>query len=142
MKLTANFSKSEFEKSSTAIANNIDNTIPEKYMENLNKLAKTLQIIRDVYGKPIKVNSGYRCTQLNTLLKGAKNSDHRFAAAADITVGNPADNKVLFELIVKLAQTGKIKCRQIIDEYHYKWVHISVNHKDNTTKNNQVLHLS
>lgn len=143
MKLTANFTLEEFQASGTAKKYNIDNTIPEKYRDNVFKLAQTLQTIRDVYGQPIIVGSGYRCPAVNTKVGGVINSDHKYAAAADIKTKSdkPSDNKILFDLIVKLANEGKIKCRQILDEYNYDWIHISINHKDNPQKNNQVLHI-
>jgi len=34
---------------------------------------------------------------------------------------------------------GKIKCRQIINEYNLNWIHVSINHNKNSYKNNQVL---
>lgn len=143
MKLTENFTKEEFEKSSTASKLGIDNKIPEEYLVNVFNLAKVLQVIREAWKAPIIISSGYRCEKLNRAVKGASNSDHKFAAAADIhTKSNTrADNKKLFDLILSLANAGKIKCRQIIDEYNFKWVHVSVNHKLNSQKNNQVVHV-
>lgn len=143
MKLTTNFTLEEFENSVTANKYKINNKIPNDLMTNVLQLAQLLQKVRDEFGQAIIVNSGYRCPALNTKVGGAKNSDHKYAAAADIRTKSdkPSDNKVLFDLIVKLANTGKIKCRQIIDEYGYNWIHVSVNHKSNSQKNNQVLHL-
>lgn len=88
MKLTNNFTLEEFERSSTAAAHKIDNKIPENYYGNLYKLANMLQKIRDRFGKPIRITSGYRCEELNKLVKGSKTSQHRFAQAADITSSN------------------------------------------------------
>lgn len=88
MKLTKNFTLEEFERSSTATANHIDNKIPEKYYGSLYKLANMLQKIRDRFGKPIRITSGYRCEELNRLCKGSPTSQHRFAQAADITSSN------------------------------------------------------
>lgn len=143
MQLTKNFSLEEFTKSSTAIKYHIDNTIPEKYMNNVQKLAEILQIIRDAWDDQIKINSGYRCKELNVKVGGSKTSDHLYAAAADITTKSdkPEDNKKLFILIKSLIDLGKIECRQLIDEYSYNWVHISINHENNSFKNNQILHL-
>lgn len=90
MKLTINFTLEEFERSTTAAAHNIDNKIPEKYYGSLYKLANMLQKIRDRFGKPIRITSGYRCEKLNNLVKGSKTSQHRFAQAADITSSNNA----------------------------------------------------
>lgn len=144
MQLEKNFTLSEFEHSDTAIANNIDNRIPDKYLDNVKKLAKTLQIIRDEWKKPIKINSGYRCKEVNTLVKGAANSQHCTASAADITAVDKSDNKALFDLIVKLVQTNKITTRQIIWEYGGKvrpnWIHIGIPAPGYSKKNNQILY--
>ena len=142
--LSKNFTLEELTKSSTASRYKIDNTPTKEARELLEKLCKeVLQPIRETYGKPIIVESGYRCPRVNTLVGGAANSDHKYGAAADIhTVSDTvSDNKELFNLIVKMSKDGKIKCRQILDEYNYNWVHVSINHKNNAAKNNQVLHI-
>ena len=90
MKLTKNFTLEEFERSSTATAYNINNKIPQKHYGSLYKLANILQKIRDRFGKPIRITSGYRCEELNNLVKGSKTSQHRLAQAADITSSNNA----------------------------------------------------
>ena len=143
MQLTKNFTLEEFEKSTTADKYKISNKIPDKYMNNVQKLAELLQVIRDAWDAAIIVNSGYRCKELNGKVGGSKTSDHLYAAAADITTKSdkPEDNKKLFILIKSLIDLGKIECRQLIDEYNYNWVHISINHENNKYKNNQILHL-
>lgn len=141
--MTKNFSKAELTKSNTATRLGIKNDIPEKYEKNLEKLMELLQTIRDKYGHPIIVTCGYRCEQVNKVVGGASNSDHKFAAAADIRTVSDSykDNKFLFDLIVRLANEGRIECRQIIDEYNYDWIHVSINHEYNHFKKNQVLHI-
>ena len=59
--------------------------------------------------------------------------------AADITslANTPEENKRLFDCAVRLIESGKIRVGQCIDEYGYKWVHISTPFR----KVNQVLHL-
>lgn len=143
MQLSKNFSKEEMINSITAKNLKIDNEPSAKDLEYLTKLADTLQKIRDKYGKPIVVNSAYRCEKLNKAVGGATNSDHKFGCAADIrSVSNTKkDNKALFNLIVNMAAKGDIHMRQIIDEYDYKWIHISINNEYNKEKHNQVLHL-
>lgn len=144
MNLTKNFTLEELTNSSTAKQKKLDNTPTKEVIENLTKLATTvLQPLREAFNAPIIVSSGYRSPKVNAAVGGATNSDHKFGAAADIrTVSDTVeDNKKLFNLAVKLANEGKIKCRQIIDEYNYNWVHLSINHSKNGTKNNQILHL-
>jgi len=144
MKLTKNFTFEELTKSDTALRKNINNTPDKQSTAYLTELAETvLQPIRDAWGKPIVVSSGFRCYRLNRTVGGAKYSDHRYGAAADIhTLTNyPKDNEKLFNKILELAGEGKIKCRQIIDEYGYKWIHLSINHAEKEHRYNEILHL-
>lgn len=144
MNLSKNFTLQEMTASSTANKHGIANVPGAQEAMNLYKLCnEVLQPIRDKYGKPIIVGSGFRNKQVNKLVGGAANSDHMFGAAADIHTKSdkPADNKVLFDLIVKMAQNGEIECRQIIDEYNYNWVHVSCNHDKNPYKKNHILHI-
>lgn len=138
MQLSKNFSKEELTNSITAKQLGISNEPDENAMFYLYQLADTLQKIRDEYGKPIVVNSAYRCPSLNKAVGGAANSDHKFGCAADIrSVGaTKKENKALFNLIVNMAGKGTIHLRQIIDEYEYSWVHISINNEYNKEKHN------
>jgi len=142
MRLTNNFTFEELIFSETAKDNSINNTPDERSEVNLVKLAVTvLQPIRDEWKKPIVVNSGYRSQKLNSFVGGAENSDHKYGAAADIrsSTNTRKDNEELYKTIVRLVKEGKIVCRQIINEYDYKWIHVSVNHPKNTTKYNEFL---
>ena len=68
-----NFTVNELCKSKTATRKGIDNTPTSKVKENLEKLIKNvLQPLRDKFGEPIIVDSGYRCPKLNTAVGGAK----------------------------------------------------------------------
>ena len=143
--ITKNFGWAEMERSSTAVRLGIDNRVPEKYRENMERLCKeVLQPIRDAWGNPIVISSGYRCPRLNKAVGGAANSQHAFGSAADIhTVENTlTENKKLWDVIITLATTGKIKCRQIIWEYGkkgvgMKWVHVSVNDSEHARQENK-----
>ena len=142
MKLSNNFTLQELVQSATATKYHINNTPNADVLANLKKLATdVLQPIRDEFKQPIKVSSGHRSPALNKKVKGAANSDHIYGAAADIhTVADTyAENKKLWDLIIKMKNEGKIKCRQIINEYNLNWIHVSINHNKNSYKNNQVL---
>lgn len=139
-KLSKNFSLDELTASTTALNHKIDNTPTEEIKERLTMLAQTvLQPIRDAWRGAIIVKSGYRCPDVNKAVGGAKTSQHMKGEAADIVVGDKERNKRLFNLIYKLMQQGKIEVGQLIDEYNYSWVHVSL-HRSNKP-NNQVLHL-
>lgn len=96
MKLSKNFSLEELIKSDTANECGIKNSPNSLELKNLTNLTtKILQPIRDTFGKPIIISSGFRCVQLNKKVGGASNSDHLFGAAADIHTSSNTyeDNK-------------------------------------------------
>lgn len=136
MKLTANFTVEEFERSATADKYKINNTIPSDLRGNALSLAQMLQKIREEYGYPIVVSSAYRCPELNRKVGGAVNSEHMFkngSAAADIhSVSDTLkDNMTLYNCIDKMIKNKKIKCGQFIFEYGKRnvgpdWIHISI----------------
>lgn len=102
-----------------------------------------MQTIRDEYKKPIIIDSGYRCPALNSIVKGSSNSDHLYAAAADFhsVTDTLADNKKLWDIVLKLRDEKKIEWRQLIWEYGRKdvgpnWLHISVNSPNNSYRKN------
>lgn len=141
MNLTKHFQISEFERSETASKHSIKNKIPEKYLQNIFSLANLLEIIREIYGKPIIINSGYRCPELNRLVGGSVNSQHLTGSAADIRTksNTKSDNKELFELIVGLQKSNKIEFRSLINEKDFSWIHIAVQDDEHSVKHNEIL---
>lgn len=137
---TKNFSYDELIASATAKRLGLDNTPSEEEKEKLKQLAEDiLQPIRDAWKSPIIVNSAYRSEEVNKAVGGVKNSQHRLGEAADITIGGKERNRKLFNFIYKLINQGKIKVGQLIDEYNYSWIHVSLPRKNKV--NNQILHL-
>ena len=133
------FTISELCKSTTADTFHINNQPTPDIVDNLEILInECLDKIRIAYGKPIYVNSGYRCNELNNRVKGSNTSHHLYGKAADITLKSKKLNKLLFNLIQDMIKSGTLKCTQLIDEYNYQWVHISYD-KDNLKC--QILHL-
>ena len=97
------FTIKELCKSSTAIEKKIDNTPNSEVINNLTQLIDNiLDPLRERFGKPIIVNSGYRCPALNKAVNGSKTSQHIKGLAADITGGSVAKNRILFSLIQEL----------------------------------------
>lgn len=118
------FTIAELVKSDTADKKKINNKPTKEVENNLNQLiTNILDPLRESWGNPIIVSSGYRCQELNKAVGGAKTSQHTLGQAADIhTKSNTKeDNKKLFELIKQL----KLPFDQLINEYNYKWVHVS-----------------
>lgn len=115
------FTIEELTRSDTAEAKGIDNTPTKEAKKNLIALIENvLDPLREMYGSPITVNSGYRSQALNKAVKGASTSQHCKGEAADITGGNKEANKQLFEMIRE-----NLPFDQLINEYDYSWVHVS-----------------
>lgn len=86
-KLSKNFILNEFIKSNTATSMKINNTPTQDIVNKLQLLCeKVIQPIRDALGKPIVINSGYRCPKLNKAVGGASTSAHLTGEAADIEI--------------------------------------------------------
>lgn len=84
-KLSEHFNLIEFERSSTAVANHIDNTCPPQFIPSLQQLCKeVLEPLRAFAGQPIIIGSGYRCNALNIKVGGVYASQHTLGEAADI----------------------------------------------------------
>ena len=131
MKLSKNFTLEELVFSVTANNHGINNTPNAEAKAALKRLAvEVLQPIRDAWGQPIVVTSGYRCSALNKAVGGVMGSQHLLGQAADIKATNPKDNGKLFQCIKKLIESGKTEVGQCIWEYGSrtcpKWVHVSL----------------
>ena len=120
------FSIQELTASATAQREGIDNRPPKYAYHLLHVLVEQLlDPIREAWGEPIVVSSGYRCKELNTLVGGVKNSHHLLGCAADLIAGNRADHRRLFNLIRQMQREGKIRFTQLILEGDGRWIHIS-----------------
>ena len=138
------FCVEEMISSATALREGIDNRPSKCAYHLLHVLVdQLLDPIREAWGEPIVVSSGYRCKELNALVGGVKNSHHLLGCAADITVpqrgkigsamsehlprggGREGANRCLFDFIVKMQQEGQIRFTQLIWEGDGRWIHIS-----------------
>lgn len=122
------FTIKELTKSDVAIRKGISNTPSEQELKNLVDLVENvLDPLREAYGKPIIVTSGYRCDRLNKVVGGSNKSQHKFGQAADIrTVEDTVEeNKKLYDLIIEL----NLPFDQLIDEHNFDWVHVSYSSK-------------
>lgn len=115
------FTIKELTKSATAEAKKLDNTPTKEAEQNLTTLVdKVLDPLREMYGKPIIVTSGYRSPEVNRSVNGATSSQHALGEAADISVGSKEENKKLFDIIKE-----QLPFDQLINEYDYSWIHVS-----------------
>jgi hypothetical protein len=83
-------------------------------------LVQSLERLREILGKPITINSGYRCRDHNAEVGGAKQSQHVFGRAADIHVKG-VDQKTLAEIAERVEdfEAGGIGT-------YPRWVHVDV----------------
>ena len=128
------FTISEMLKSDTAIKQRLWNGANLEVEENLRALVdEVLDPLRERYGKPIYVNSGYRCPKLNQLVNGAANSQHMKGEAADIRPVKSEKLKVkseLDELVRILIENGKFD--QLI--IYPTFIHVSWKRNGNNRK--------
>ena len=116
------FTIEELTRSTTARLRGINNTPSQQVIDNLTALVdNVLDPLRQAWGKPIKVNSGYRCRALNKAVGGVPASQHLLGQAADITGGSQEANRELYSLLKRL----NLPVDQAINEYDFRWLHIS-----------------
>jgi len=120
MRLTPNFTLEELEFSETATRLGINNKVPEQLMDNIMILAKGLQDVRKLLGTPLYISSGYRCIELNNILKSKPTSAHVKGLAADF---RPSGNHNIDSAVAAIVDSD-IPYDQILNEYD-SWVHIS-----------------
>ena len=94
--LTKNFTLNEFKSHDDA-------EFPDEVVKNLRELAKNLQVIRNHFNAPIKINSGYRSPEYNKSIKGVKNSQHVKGKAADFVISGYTPQQIAVELETLIA---------------------------------------
>jgi len=127
MILSKNLSIAEFSHSNTAKRKGINNTPKDEHLEAAKQLAENIfQPIRDHFGKPIWLSSGYRSEALNKAIGGSKTSQHCKGEAMDIDMDGKGDltNAEIFYYI-----KDNLPFDQLIWEFGTKnnpdWVHVS-----------------
>ena len=129
MRLSENFTLSEFTRSNTAKRKGIDNNPNEKHLHNILDLTTNiLQPLRDGLGS-IRISSGYRSPRLNRAISGSKKSQHCKGQAADLQywVKGRMNNEAIYNYIL----TQNIEFDQMINEFDFAWIHISFNKDKN-----------
>ena len=123
--ISKNFTLEELCASETAKAKDIRNNPGQTDIINLCALVhNVLQPLRNWWGRPIKIGSGFRSLALNNAVGGVSNSQHMRGEAVDLCIdGDLAKGKRWFEWI-------KTHCEfdQLIWEHNAKgsyWVHVS-----------------
>lgn len=116
------FTIAELCNSDTADRRGIINRIPKDLLPNVQGLINhVLDPLREWYGKPIYVNSGYRCPELNKVVGGVENSYHVSGCAADIDARSYEENKKLFEYIRE-----NLPFTEVGWEGGGRWIHVAL----------------
>ncbi len=130
------FTIEELTKSATATRLKIDNTPTAEVVKNLTALVdNTLDPLREIYGKPIRVTSGYRCPRLNKAVGGVANSQHLTGQAADLCQGSREENRRLFVYLEQYCVFD-----QLLWENGGQWIHVS--YRADGKNRQQVKHLT
>jgi len=129
--ISENFSYAEFERSAEADAHGITNVITSFEVRDSVKalVEEVLQPLRDAWGKPLKINSGYRCPELNRIVGGVETSQHQKGEAADVACDNPLE-------LARLARGLKLPYDQMI--LYPSFAHFS--HKLDGSQRGQILY--
>ena len=121
--ISKHISTAEATESATALRLGIKNVPNEVELDAMKYVAENLfEPIREWYNSPIKINSFYRCVALNKAVKGSLTSGHVLGNSIDISGGNKVENKKIFDFI----KTSGLDYDQVINEYDFTWIHISL----------------
>jgi len=101
---------------------------------NLVRLAEFLEQVKvAIGGKPVMVNSAFRCKEVNDAVGSKDTSQHRVGCAADIRVPGMTPDQV-----VKAIMAAGLPFDQLIREFD-RWTHISITNDPNGKPRGQVL---
>ena len=120
------------------------NSHPEVYnipshevIANLKRVCGWLEVLRERYGKPIIINSGYRSPQLNKKIGGVPTSNHLTGCAADIRVANMEQLIRFANILLDYADETNQQFDELLIErnrYGVIWLHFAVRPKNNRRK--------
>ena len=119
------FTLAELCRSRTAEHLHLNNVPNADEIARLEYLAQTvLQPLRDHFGQPIVVNSGFRCEEVNDAVGGAPTSFHRLGAAADIRFERSSSSSLIeiFTYVYKSLPFTEL----IAEELPAGWIHVAV----------------
>ena len=126
MKLSEHFSLAEFTKSQTAIRKGLKNEPREEAIENMRLLCENvLEPVRENFGLPFTLNSGFRSLELNTEIGSSPRSHHVTGQAADFEIPTISNKEIALWIMDNLTYD------QVLLEFFKEedpssgWVHCS-----------------
>ena len=129
MRLSKNFVLSEIIRSNTAKRLGISNEPKKEHLKNLQRIITSIiQPMRDDLGA-IRISSGYRSPSLNRAISGSNKSQHTKGQALDLQFWKEGQmcNKEIYDWIID----SGLEFDQMINEFDYSWIHLSLRKKDN-----------
>ena len=120
MNITENFTLEELVHSDTAIAKGIKNEPGTRERLAMMNLCAKLQPLREAVGKPISINSGYRCPELNKAVGGVPSSQHVKGEAADLHIEGKAGD------LLEVLEESELPFDQAILYRHKNFLHVSL----------------
>jgi hypothetical protein len=129
MQLTPHFTLEELTFTSHR---EFDNTPNVLQINNLQRLAEFLEKVRELLGKPMLIDSGFRSPEVNQAVGSTSISQHLKGCAADFRVPGmtPAE-------VVKAIRNSTLEYDQLILELG--WTHISIPNTDDAAPRNMAL---
>ena len=123
--LSNHFTLEELTHSATAQKYGICNDPPIEVISNLQNLCQqVLEPLREHYGKPIHVSSGYRSAVLNRLVGGVRTSQHVKGEAADLILPSLAEGMLWYQFIRQNCRNYD-QCILERNQKGYWWLHVS-----------------
>lgn len=129
MRLSKNFVLSEVTRSNIAKRLGIENEPSKKHLQNIkNIIINLIQPMRDAIG-PIRISSGYRSPNVNRAVNGSFKSQHCKGEALDLQFWSDGEisNKAIYDWVL----SSDVEFDQMINEFDFSWIHISLKDKDN-----------
>ena len=119
----------EFERSDTAARMKIDNRLPEIVEAHVVELVDCLlDPLREAWGSPIVVTSGYRCPALNKAVGGSETSAHTAGWAADLVPEDRERTEEFVKWAIDRITAARLAFDQLIDERSggSRWLHVGI----------------
>ena len=120
----------------TAIRRGIDNTPDDDQLSNMELVAEEVfEPLRNYVGGPIKINSFFRCPELNTAIGGSHKSQHCKGQAIDIDDNyGRVNNAEMYHFIKEHLDFDQL-IWEFGDDDNPNWVHVSyVSREDNRNR--------
>ena len=133
--LSEHFKLGEMTKSSSHPE--VYNIPSHEAIANLKRVCSWLEVLRERYGKPIIINSGYRSPQLNKKIGGVPTSNHLTGCAADICVANMEQLIRFAAILLEYADETNQQFDELLIErnrYGAIWLHFAVRPNGNRRK--------